>query len=71
MSEYERGYRDGFRAATPVYCRDCKHYEREPFGVVEPRDEWGFCHRDWTEAGLEAHVVPDGFCAWGEKRVQE
>lgn len=69
MSEYERGYRDGFRAATPTHCKDCKHYEREPLGVKEPRDEWGLCSRLAGE-GLTVPVVPDGFCAWGERKVK-
>jgi len=41
-----------------VRCRDCKRYE-----LPQPKNGWnGYCMTN------EHDTVPDGFCAWGERR---
>lgn len=45
-----------------VRCRDCRHYRKSMNGCAEFGDEW----RDEF-----ANVEPDGFCAWGERRVDD
>lgn len=52
-----------------VRCRDCAYSVDEGYGCRR------FAHMDlagdyrWKE--IPAEIEPDGFCAWGEKKVDE
>lgn len=48
-----------------VRCRDCKHYvDHEWFIATDVSD---VCHF-WAD-GNGVKVEPDGFCKWGERKV--
>ena len=46
-----------------VRCRDCKHYVKDP-DPIDPG--WSMMCEDTGRDMLE----PDGFCAWGERKVE-
>lgn len=49
-----------------VRCRDCKHYKPHEFiGISDFEHVCNF----WAET--KTKVKPDGFCAWGERKVDE
>ena len=53
---------DGDVFVRVVRCRDCKEYRKSDCT----------CHSwQWHYWECALEVDPDGFCAWGEKRVQE
>ena len=55
---------DGVRCEQVVRCRDCEHYsEHEWVIATDVSDVCHFWHGEPTK------VEPDGFCAWGERRV--
>lgn len=56
--------------AFVIPCRECRYYEHEVFTFGE-RKEYHWCNRDWNGEPVLSGVEPDGFCAWGEKRVRE
>lgn len=47
-----------------VRCRDCKHYQPDP-NPIDPG--WPM----WCEDTGRDLVDPDGYCAWGERRVKD
>jgi hypothetical protein len=57
--------------AFVIPCKECRYYEYDVFTFGECREETPCCNRDWNGEPVLAVVEPDGFCAWGEKRVQE
>lgn len=52
-----------------VRCRDCRYYEYEVFTFGE-REEYHWCNRDWNGEPVLSAVEPDGFCAWGGRKVE-
>ena len=52
----------GFKLSEElIRCRDCKHVSRDEGKT------WRECYR--LGAYREFYVEPDGFCAWGERRI--
>ena len=48
-----------------VRCRDCTYYDDEPdLTSSTPK-----CWRDPEHRGAVIWTRPDGFCAWGERKV--
>lgn len=48
-----------------VRCRDCEYYDEG-----HDLDDWGpKCWRDPDHRGASIWTQPDGFCAWGERKV--
>ena len=67
MSEYvvdrENVWPYGSQREEIVRCRDCKHYKPDP-SPIDPG--WPM----WCEDTGRDMVEPDGFCAWGERKVE-
>ena len=72
---YIRPAPSGWLPPKPIVrCRDCKHVKHDPEWQPDgdrrykPREVW-FCRAEQWEGfeGDNPFVVPDGFCAWGEK----
>lgn len=63
--EYRPTYADHWsgykRVGDIVRCRDCRFYVHDP----DPIDPGWPMMCEWTEMDM---VIPDGFCAWGERR---
>ena len=53
-----------------VRCRDCSYYEHEVYTFRELKEEYHRCLRDWNGEPVSSDVEPDGFCAWGERKVE-
>lgn len=51
-----------------VRCRDCKHLRVEPWDEVLAA-QYGAPPVTCERTGDMDDVEPDGFCAWGEKKV--
>ena len=49
-----------------VRCRDCMKFSEQ-----EPNGEIGTCEHGLEDTGLVSIVEPDGFCAWGERRIND
>ena len=48
-----------------VRCRDCRYYNEKTYKWVN-----GWTRTSTTCALFDScHVEPDGFCAWGERKV--
>lgn len=62
---------DGDVFVRIVRCRDCKYADPEPPSdrVSRRKYQGGFWCEYWTE-GIGAWCEPDGFCAWGERKVE-
>lgn len=58
------------RAEQIVRCRDCKHFRIEPWDEVLAA-QYGAPPITCERTGDMDDVEPDGFCAWGERRVDE
>lgn len=55
-----------------VRCRDCSYYEHGIYTFFgERKGEYHCCSRDWNGEPGSSEVEPDGFCAWGERKVEE
>lgn len=54
-----------------VRCRDCKHYRFIDRSDIfqDDRHNDSFCLR--FVDGKRMEVEPDGFCAWGERKVED
>lgn len=57
--------------AFVIPCRECRWYELEVYTFGELKEEYHCCSCDWNGEPVSSDVEPDGFCAWGEKWVQE
>lgn len=51
-----------------VRCRDCKHFRIEPWDEVLAA-QYGAPPMICERTGDMDDVEPDGFCAWGERKV--
>lgn len=77
MSEYitewvSHNIEDPFVREEIVRCRDCRHsYEESRCTSTGWVDVLVCESKQWSTSGLKpSHAVkPDGFCAWGERKV--
>jgi hypothetical protein len=55
-----------------VRCRDCKFSRVHELQYGWPYYVWS-CEAEWRadQEGGHPDVEPDGFCAWGERKVEE
>ena len=61
--DYEQLLDDGIKTAywaKVVRCRDCEYIDSWEF--AEGKIRYVCTHFDYTD------IIPDGFCAWGERR---
>lgn len=56
--------------AFVIPCKECRYYEHEVFTFGERKYETHYCSRDWNGEPVLSDVEPNGFCAWGERKVE-
>lgn len=53
-----------------VRCRDCKHCREHDMRCYGGKRDQLLCHHFSMTSGAGLPVKPDGFCAWGERKVK-